>query len=83
MASGFNISTFKTRGLTLGGARPALFEVYLAIPDGVAADADSSDKFRFTCRAAQLPAATIGEIEIPYFGRKIKLAGDLHSLIRQ
>jgi hypothetical protein len=76
MPSGFNISTFKTRGLTLGGARPALFEVYLGIPDGVAADAESADKFRFTCRAAQLPAATISAIDVGYFGRKIKVAGD-------
>jgi hypothetical protein len=76
MATGFNISTFKARGLTLGGARPSLFEVFLRIPDGVAADAASADKFRFTCRAAQLPAATIGNVEVPYFGRRIKLAGD-------
>jgi T4-like virus tail tube protein gp19 len=76
MATGFNISTFKTRGLTLGGARPTLFEVYLSIPAGVGADAGSADKFRFTCRAAQLPAATIGTVEVPYFGRRIKLQGD-------
>lgn len=76
MATGFNISTFKTRGLTLGGARPALFEVYLSIPSGVKADAASAQKFRFTCRAAQLPASTVGNVEIPYFGRKIKVAGD-------
>lgn len=76
MATGFNISTFKNRGLKQGGARPALFEVYLSIPDGVGATAGSDDKFRFTCRAASLPAATVGSIDIPYFGRKIKIAGD-------
>lgn len=76
MATGFNISTFRTRGLTLGGARPTLFDVFLPIPAGVGADGQSADKFRFTCRAAQLPAATIGNIEVPYFGRRIKLAGD-------
>lgn len=76
MASGFNISTFKSRGLTLGGARPALFEVYLRIPDAVGADQSSADKFRFTCRAAQLPAASTGKIDIPYFGRRIKVSGD-------
>ena len=76
MASGFNISTFKSRGLTFGGTRPALFEVYLRIPVGVGADQSSADKFRFTCRAAQLPAATIGNVEIPYFGRRVKVAGD-------
>ena len=76
MPSGFNISTFKTRGLQFGGARPTLFEVYLGIPDGVAADAPSADKFRFTCSAAQLPAATISAIDVGYFGRKIKVQGD-------
>lgn len=76
MATGFNISTFKAGGLTKGGARPSLFEVYLSIPNFVAADTGSDTKFRFTCQAAQLPAATIGTVEVPYFGRTIKLAGD-------
>ena len=76
MASGFNISTFKSRGLTQGGARPSLFEVYLTIPTFVGADTGSDTKFRFTCQAAQLPAASIGTVEVPYFGRTIKLAGD-------
>jgi hypothetical protein len=76
MASGFNISTFKTRGLTQGGARPSLFEVYLTVPTSVNADTLSADKFRFTCRAAALPAATIGDIPVSYFGRQIKVSGD-------
>ncbi|CAB4182204.1 tail tube protein [uncultured Caudovirales phage] len=76
MASGFNISTFKSRGLTLGGARPALFEVFLRVPDGVGADQSSADKFRFTCSAAQLPAASTASIPVGYFGRKINIAGD-------
>lgn len=76
MATGFNISTFKTRGLRFGGARPALFEVYLSIPGGVQATAGSDDKFRFTCRAAQIPASTVGSVDIGYFGRKIKVSGD-------
>ena len=76
MASGFNISTFKARGLTSGGARPSLFEVYLTIPSFVAAATGSDTQFRFTCRAASLPAATVGTVNVPYFGRTIKLAGD-------
>jgi hypothetical protein len=76
MASGFNISNFKYQGVTFGGARPSLFEVYLSIPTFVAADTGSDTKFRFTCQAAQLPAATLSTIEVGYFGRKIKLAGD-------
>ena len=27
-------------------------------------------------QAAQIPEATIGTIEVPYFGRKVKIAGD-------
>jgi hypothetical protein len=76
MASGFNISNFKQQGVTFGGARPSLFEVYLSIPTFVGADTGSDTKFRFTCRAAQLPAATIAAIDVGYFGRMIKLAGD-------
>lgn len=30
----------------------------------------------FLCKAAQIPATTIGSIEVPYLGRKIKLPGD-------
>jgi hypothetical protein len=76
MASGFNVSNFKHQGLILGGARPSQFEVYLSIPTFVGADTGSDTKFRFTCRAAQLPAATVGTVEVGYFGRMIKLAGD-------
>lgn len=76
MASGFNINTFKTDGLQYGGARPSLFEIILTIPDGVAADSGSASKLRFTARAASLPAAQIGIVEVGYFGRRIKLAGD-------
>lgn len=76
MASGFNISTFKSRGLTGGGARPSLFEVYLTIPAFAGATTGSDTKFRFTCQAASLPASTIATVEVPYFGRTIKFAGD-------
>ena len=76
MASGFNINTFKSKGLILGGARPALFEVILTVPDSINVSPGSEDRMRFLCRAAQLPAATIDPINVPYFGRNIKIAGD-------
>jgi hypothetical protein len=76
MATGFNVNTFRTRGLTLGGARPTLFEVILKVPAFVAANAEAEQKFRFTCRGASLPAATVAAIDVPYFGRTIKVAGD-------
>lgn len=74
---GFNIATFKSAGLVLGGARPALFTVQIPIvPAVVGVQSGSTDKFTFTCRAASLPPAQIGIVEIPYFGRHIKLQGD-------
>jgi len=72
----FNISTFKDNGLVYGGARPSLFNVFLTVPEGIGIDNVSVDKFRFVCETAELPASTISSIEIPYFGRKIKVAGE-------
>lgn len=72
----FNISRFKANALPFGGARPTLFEVTISNPPGIALNQSAKEKFTFTCRSAQLPASSLGTIEIPYFGRKIKLAGD-------
>jgi hypothetical protein len=74
----FNINDFKTNGLVLGGVRSSLFEVELTLPSGVAAvsSGEVSKKIMFTCRASSIPASTVGLIEVPYFGRKIKLSGD-------
>lgn len=70
----FNINEFKSLGLTGGGARPSLFKVQ--ITPNIDEDRDASLKFEFTCRATEIPAATIESINVPYFGRQIKLAGD-------
>lgn len=72
----FNIATFKSNGLVYGGARPSLFNVYLAVPQAVGIDNVSVEKFTFVCRTAEIPEMTISNIEIPYFGRKIKVAGE-------
>jgi len=66
MADVFNIERFKEKFRT-GGARPNLFRVRVAGID---------QKLEFTCRAASLPAMTIGTIEVPFQGRKVKVAGD-------
>ncbi len=76
MASGFNIATFASRGLTGGGARPSFFEVYMFIPPAINADSQTSDKFRFTCQATSVPPVIQGDISLPYFGGNIKVAGD-------
>lgn len=72
----FNISAFKENGLVYGGARPSLFNVFLSVPAGIGIDNVSVDKFRFVCRSAELPPSSVSSIEIPYFGRRIKVAGE-------
>lgn len=72
----FNISAFKENGLVYGGARPSLFNVFLSVPAGIGIDNVSVDKFRFLCRAAELPPSAVSSIDVPYFGRRIKVAGE-------
>jgi hypothetical protein len=72
----FNISSFKSNGLVYGGARPSLFNVFLSVPGGIGIDNTAVDKFRFVCRTAELPESTVSSIDVPYFGRKVKVAGD-------
>ena len=72
----FNISTFKENGLVYGGARPSLFNVFMSVPAGIGIDNVSVDKFRFVCKTAELPESQVGSIDIPYFGRRIKVAGE-------
>ena len=69
------ISDFKSK-LTGGGARPNLFEVVLAFPDGLGIEGGVVDNARFLVKAAALPASTIAPIDIPFRGRILKIAGD-------
>ena len=70
------ISQFKS-ALVGGGARPNLFEVELTTFPDAAATADwDPNNFRFMCKAAQLPASTIANIDVPFRGRIFKVAGD-------
>ena len=69
------ISDFKSR-LLGGGARPNLFEVELTgLPTSVALPWQA-ERFGFLCKAAQMPAQTIANIEVPFRGRIFKVAGD-------
>lgn len=58
--------------LGLGGARNSQFDMVITNP----IDGSADSKLTFLGKAASLPAATRGVIEVPYFGRKIKQAGD-------
>lgn len=62
----FNITDFKGN-FPFDGARPNLFEVNIPVFD---------QKLTFTAKTAQLPGSSIGTIEVPYFGRMIKVAGN-------
>lgn len=67
----FNVNEIRSQ-LTLGGARGSLFQVTFSNPANGVADI----KVPFMVRSAQIPESTLGVIEVPYFGRKVKLAGD-------
>jgi phage tail-like protein len=63
----FSVTNFKSDALQGGGYRPTLFEVQLTY---------GGTNFRYLCQSTSVPAMTMGVIEVPYFGRKIKMAGD-------
>ena len=76
------ISQFKSK-LVGGGVRPNLFEVQVNFPDGVDLGIQGDgggefdgDRFRFLCKAASLPASNVGNIDVPFRGRTLKVAGD-------
>ena len=69
------ISDFKSK-LTGGGARANLFEVVLTFPDAAQPAQDVLDKSRFLVKGARLPASNIAQIEVPFRGRVLKIAGD-------
>ena len=66
----FNVNDFKG-ALVGGGARNSLFYVELTTPF-----AQTLPTSRFMVKSAQIPAATLGQIDVPYFGRQIKVAGN-------
>ena len=69
------ISNFKSK-LTGGGARANLFEVVLTFPDTAQPDSAVLDKARFLVKGANLPASNVAQIEVPFRGRVLKIAGD-------
>lgn len=73
----FEISEFRRR-LEFGGARPNLFVVFCTPPSALnlGGSIDFAKEFTFLCRTASLPASTLGMIEVPYMGRKVRVAGD-------
>jgi len=67
----FNINEIRSQ-LVLGGARPSLFQVRINNPVQGAGDL----KTPFMVKASHIPASDLGLVEVPYFGRKFKVAGN-------
>ena len=68
------LSTFKS-ALKYGGARPSLFEFTVtAAPDGVDSSLSDVDLY---CNVSALPGMTLTPIERQYFGRTVKIPGDI------
>ena len=81
MAETRTLSQFKSK-LAGGGARPNLFEVSIpTFPTAIAeawspGDDNENGMFKFLAKATSLPASNLGNIEIPFRGRTLKVAGD-------
>lgn len=69
----FNVDQFR-RELVFDGARPNLFRV--RIPDFFGSSAGQTRNFEFMCKTTSMPGSTMGVIEVPYFGRAAKIAGN-------
>lgn len=71
----FNVADFRSQ-FTADGARPNLFQVELQFPAIFGIAGDSARKLTFMCKTSALPGSSIGTVELQYFGRQVKLAGN-------
>ena len=69
------ITDFKSK-LMGDGASANLFEVVLQFPDLAQPDSATLEKSRFLVKGANMPASNIAQIEVPFRGRVLKIAGD-------
>jgi len=69
------ISNFKS-ALTFGGARPSLFDVQIYVPSGPT-ELEALRKSQYQCTTTSIPGLTITPIEKQYFGRTVKLPGEM------
>ena len=73
----FKISEFRGKALNNAGARANLFEVVMTAPQAATElNADSGKEFSFACKASAIPTMTVGVVEVPYFGRVVKVPGN-------
>ena len=75
-----SIENFKS-ALANGGVRPTMFEVNISFPQIVidaigGGGAELSRKSTFLVKASTMPGSQIGVIDVPFRGRRLKVAGD-------
>jgi len=69
-----NINDFKAK-LAGGGSRANQFKVTMPFP-GYASVGGEIEELAFLCRATSIPSMEIANINVPFRGRAIKIAGD-------
>ena len=72
----FTIDKFRSGALAAGGARANLFKISISGVDGTLMTAAGIKDFEFACKAAAIPAMAVGVVEVPYFGRVVKVPGN-------
>ena len=65
----FSVNAFRSNALSKAGARPNLFECGI-VGQGLPAN------FKYLCKIATIPPSTMGVVEVPYFGRMVKIPGN-------
>lgn len=66
------VDDFKSK-LIGGGSRPNLFKAIINFPAYAGGDTELTS---FMCKGAQLPGSTIAQLDVPFRGRQLKIAGD-------
>ena len=69
----FNVSTFQS-ALAKGGARPSLFDMTITTPSTIGS---KFDDMQTHCNVSAIPPLTVTPIERQYFGRTVKIPGDM------
>ena len=67
------LSNFKG-ALAFGGARPSLFEMTVSTPSTIG---NNFDDMKTHCNVSAIPPLTVTPIERQYFGRTVKIPGDM------
>ena len=76
MATATHTTLSKFKGaLPYGGARPSLFEVTVSKPSAMTTG--SFDNMQTQCTVSAIPPLTVTPIERQYFGRTVKIPGDM------